>query len=112
MILDKLYNYDRGWIVGDFFPTLHSTKDLEVAIHRHEEGTVHQKHYHEQAAEINVVISGKGRFLLNDDVDILATPDTIVVVEPGEIIQFEAIEDTVICVIKTKSVKGDKFLVE
>jgi len=34
----KLKNFTRGWFIGNFKPTLFSTKDFEIAIKQYKKG--------------------------------------------------------------------------
>jgi hypothetical protein len=72
MIKGKLSDMYRGWCVGDFEPSLLRTKDFEVGVLLHPKGEKWPKHYHKEAIEINVLISGKmiinGKSLTSGDI--------------------------------------------
>lgn len=109
MKLDNVSNYQRGWVLGNFNPSLFNS-DVEVGIHRHSAGTIHEAHYHLLANEINIIISGECIFNFVKDKEVYLKQNDIVIVEKGEVVEFKAITDCVICVIKDKSVIGDKYL--
>ncbi len=102
----RLENFTRGWIVGDFSPTILPTKDFEFMVREYKKGDTEPRHVHKKADEITVIISGK--FKMNGD--ILSKGD-VIHLEPGTDADFECIEDGANAVIKTPSVNGDKYLV-
>ena len=71
---------------------------------RYATGAFEPKHYHKVAPEVTVIVSGEavmnGRHYSIGD---------IVLIEPGEITDFEALTDVVTVVVKLPSVPGDKF---
>jgi quercetin dioxygenase-like cupin family protein len=93
-----------GWFVGDFEPSAYKTEKFEVCLKRHPKGERWPKHYHKVATEINYLIRGKmtilGQALAEGDV---------FVIDPGEIADPEFLEDCEIIVIKTPSLKKDKY---
>ena len=103
----RLEDMVKGWFVGDFEPTVITTKDCEVGVKHYTAGTKEDAHYHKQAEELTVVISGRVR--MNDS--IFESGDIVKVLK-DEVIEFEALEDTITVVYKTKSVKNDKFLIK
>jgi len=105
MEIKKLENFTRGWVVGDFDPTIISTKDFEFAVQYFKVGEHHQKHIHKIAREISIIVYGK--FLTNGQP---VGKGDVIVVEPGEPMEFDCLEDGACAVIKTPSVKGDKYL--
>jgi mannose-6-phosphate isomerase-like protein (cupin superfamily) len=103
----RLEDMVKGWFVGDFEPTVITTKDCEVGVKHYTAGTKEDAHYHKQAEELTVVISGRVR--MNDSIFEMGD---IVKVLKDEVIEFEALEDTITVVYKTKSVQNDKFLIK
>lgn len=102
----NLSNFKKGWVVGDFEPTIIRTKDFEFGVKFYNKGEVDKTHLHKVSEEITVVASGI--FMMNEEK--LYTGD-IVLVEKNEIITFSCIEDGVIAVVKTPSIIGDKFII-
>ena len=100
----KLDNFIKGWIVGNFEPSIIKTKDFEVAVKDYKSGDKEPEHVHKIAREITVFVSGvfkmKGKEFKKGD---------IVFLEPGESTDFECIEDGSVTVIKTPSILGDKY---
>ncbi len=94
-----------GWFVGDFEPSVLRTSAFEVGVKRYRSGDVDVAHHHKVAREITVIINGRARMGDRDLVE-----GEIVVVEPGEVIRFEAITDVTLVVVKTPSVAGDKYV--
>lgn len=97
----------KGWFVGNFEPSLYKTNDCEVAVKSYQKGNKEGKHYHKIATEITVIIKGKVKMF-----DFEYSEGDIVVVEPGEITAFEALEDSVNVVIKLPGANNDKYEVE
>jgi quercetin dioxygenase-like cupin family protein len=94
-----------GWFVGDFEPSALRTKNFEVAIKKYRAGDKEPRHIHKIATELTVVVSGK---ILMDTKEYAA--GSIIQILPNDSSDFEAIEDTIIVVVKTPSVAGDKYI--
>lgn len=100
----NLSQFTRGWLVGDFTPSIIRTKDFEFMVRSYTKGDIEAKHVHPIADEISVVVCGM--FKMNDT--ILRAGD-VVHLSPGDPADFECLEDGSIAVIKTPSVIGDKI---
>lgn len=96
----------KGWFVGDFKPNVICTKECELGIKKYDAGTIEKAHYHKMAEELTVVVTGKIRMNNN-----IFEAGDIVKVKRNEIIEFEAIDDSITVVFKTGSYKGDKYLI-
>ena len=81
----KIENYIKGWLVGDFEPSLIKNKDIEI------------------------INNGGWHFNM---MNVIFRQGEIVIVTPNIYNQFECIEDACILVIKTPSIVGDKYIVE
>lgn len=104
----QLYNwkdFKNGWICGDFIPTLFPLETAEIAIKRYKKGSKEPSHYHKQADEVTMIISGTVK--MNE---IIYKKNDIVLIEKGEMTDFMAITAAVTCVIKIPCVRGDKYL--
>lgn len=106
MEIFKLKKFVKGWVVGDFVPSLIQTKDFEVAVKDYRVGVEEAMHVHKIAKEITVITSGK--FMMNEQV--LEKGD-IVYLLPGESAEFSCLKSGTTVCIKTPSVKGDKYLI-
>jgi hypothetical protein len=106
MEIARLSEMVGGWFVGDFTPSCLRTCDVEIACKRYKTGDTESTHVHKVATEITLVVSG--RVLMNERSFI---EGDIVILQPGEATNFQALEDTVTLVVKIPSVKGDKFLI-
>jgi hypothetical protein len=100
---DDLSNYVRGWLIGDFEPSLLRVKDFEICITQHSAGEFSQPHYHKESTEINVVSDGEievnGRRL---------SKGGIFVYEAFEVSDVKFITDTSLVVIRFPSSPFDK----
>jgi quercetin dioxygenase-like cupin family protein len=106
MKLHKLKDMFRGWVVGNFEPSLYKTDDVEVAVKNYKAGDKEEKHYHKIATEITIISDGK--VLMNGT---LYSSGDIITIEPGEATDFQALEDTITTVVKIPCVKDDKYIV-
>ena len=107
MKIYRLKKFTRGWIVGDFIPSVIRSKHAEFMIRFYKKGDKEAKHVHKKAHEITVIINGI--FKMNGKT--LKT-GYIVHLVPGRSADFECLEDGANAVFKTPSVMGDKYLVE
>ena len=102
-----LNDMTKSWFVGNFEPTLYKTNDVEAAVKSYKAGDHESRHYHKIATEITVVISGRIR--MNDKE---YSAGDIIVMEPGEPTDFEALTDAVNAVVKLPGANDDKYLCE
>ena len=106
MKVDKLNEFTKGWVVGNFEPSLFTTDDFEVAVKHYECGDYEAKHYHKIATEITII--GEGMVQMNG---ITYTKGDIITIEPGEATDFKVLHDTITTVIKFPCVENDKYIV-
>ena len=95
----------KGWFVGDFAPSALRSAACEVAIKHYRAGDREALHHHRIAAEVTAIVSGEVRMGGR-----VFGPGDIVVLEPGEATEFEALTDTVNVVVKLPSLRDDKYL--
>jgi len=94
----------RGWFIGDFEPSALRTAGCEVAFKEYRGGDTEPKHVHKIATEITVVVAG-----LIEMNGKKYPPNRIIVVEPGEAVEFRAVCNSETICVKIPSVKGDKY---
>lgn len=104
MIVRHISEFFRGWLVGDFEPSIIRTKELEVGVLTHPKGEEWPRHVHKEADEYNYIIKGKMKV---NGVE-LNTGD-VFLIEKGEPAKPIFLEDCTVLVIKTPSVIGDKY---
>ncbi|MBE4994515.1 hypothetical protein INF73_21820 [Enterobacter cloacae complex sp. P6RS] len=102
----KLDDMVRGWFVGNFSPAALRTADVEVAVQRFTKGTIESNHYHRQATEVTLLLSGRARMA-----GLELHAGDIITLLPGNLSSFEALEDCVTVVVKHPGVLNDKFVV-
>lgn len=105
MEIYKLDNMIKGWFVGDFSPVVLKSAECEVSVKYYMAGDKEDLHVHKVAQEITVVVQGKVRINEKEFVK-----GDIIVLAPNEPAHFEALEDAVTVVVKSPSVKGDKYI--
>lgn len=105
MLTAKLSDMVRGWFVGDFSPTALATQAAEIGVKSYIAGQKEERHYHKLATEVTLILSGRVRMngIEHDSGDIL-------VIEPLESTDFEALEDTTTVVVKVPGALNDKFM--
>lgn len=96
----------KGWFVGDFEPSIIRTKDCEIGVKSYKKGTKEEAHFHKQTHEVTLIIKGMAK--INN---LVLHEGDIILINPNEVAQFEALEDVITVVYKSSSVAGDKFLV-
>jgi quercetin dioxygenase-like cupin family protein len=106
MNVNKLNDMFKGWVVGNFEPSLFKTDEFEVAVKNYKAGDYEEKHYHKIATEWTII--SKGRVLMNG---VEYSEGDVITIEPNEATDFKVLEDTTTTVIKIPCVKGDKYLV-
>lgn len=106
MRVGKLSDMHRGWIIGNFEPSLFKTDQFEVGILLHPKGQIWPTHFHKLGTEYNILISGTMRLC---EVELI--PGDTFIVEPYEIAEPIFHEDCLIVCIKIPGNKDDKYLV-
>lgn len=101
----RIADMTGGWFVGDFVPSVIRTSHCEVAIKSYKKGDSELAHEHRIAVELTAIVSGRVRMLGRE-----WGPGDIVTIEPGEVTDFLALTDTTTVVVKSPSVRGDKYL--
>jgi hypothetical protein len=105
MKLYKLDNFTKGWVIGDFIPSLVHSKDIEIGIKSYLSESYEQRHIHNIATEYTIIIQGS--VLMNNT---QYNTGDIIQIDAKESTDFYAITDCITCVIKTPSVPSDKYL--
>ena len=101
---EKLSDMVGGWFVGAFAPTALDTASCEVAVKSYKAGTKEALHHHRVATEVTLVLSGHVRMAGRE-----WYAGDIIVLEPGEATEFEAITDAINVVVKTPGALDDKY---
>lgn len=101
----RLEDTTGGWFAGNFSPSIYESENFEVCVKRYKKGDKEPKHYQLLATEITVIISGKARM----GEEFLEAND-IILLEPFEEYDFEAISDVVLVAVKSPSLPDDKRL--
>ena len=101
----KLEDFVRGWVVGNFNPSVLKTNDVEFAVQNLSKDTVEEVHYHKIATEVTVIVSGKAKMQGR-----IVEAGDVVVVSPYEETGFEALEDTTTAVLKIPGANNDKYI--
>lgn len=104
MRLHKLSDMIGGWFAGDFSPTALRTPAGEVGVKTYGKGETNALHHHRVGTEVTLVLSGRARMG-----DATLGAGDIIVLDPPEASDFEALEDCTVVVFKTPSVPGDKY---
>jgi choline kinase len=102
--LENLSQFKSHWIIGNFEPSLLKA-DFEVMVRNDKKHNVFPRHFHKQATEYNVVISGKYKVE-----DTIYGNGDIFIIPPYKSSECEClIGGTMLC-IKDKSIPKDKFM--
>lgn len=106
MKASRLENMVKGWIVGDFQPSVLRSSACEVAIKHYTAGQHEAAHYHAVATEVTAIVAGRARMCGRE-----WGPGDIVTVEPRDITDFLALTDVTTVVVKLPSAPDDKYVV-
>lgn len=95
----------RGWIIGNFDPSLLKTNEFEIAVKRYKAGEYEETHYHKISTEYTVIVSG-----IVEMSGVIYNQDDILIIPKMEETDFKAITDVVTVVIKVPFSKNDKYI--
>ena len=104
--LVNLNDYTRGWLIGDFEPNIKKTTEYEIGILQHKQNEKWQFHYHKDAIEINIILSGE--MIINN---IKISKNTIFVFDKNMISCPLFLTDCKIICIKIPSIPIDKYYI-
>lgn len=104
MEIRRIEDFTRGWIIGNFDPSLLKTDKFEVGLLQHKAGEIWPKHYHKIGTEYNVLVNGK---MIIQDKEL--NSGDVFVFTPGEIADPIFLEDCTVLVVKIPSIPGDKY---
>jgi quercetin dioxygenase-like cupin family protein len=107
MIHANLRDMVKGWFVGGFTPNAFFTDACEVAVKQYKAGDYEASHFHKIATEVTLILSGRVRMAGSE-----WTAGDIIVLSPGEVTDFEALEDAVNVVVKVPGISDDKYIVK
>ena len=106
MKIARIDEMTKGWFIGNFEPSLLKTNAVEVALKKYKKGDYEKAHYHKIATEFTVIVSGRVRMNGKEYIE-----GDIIVIEPNDSTDFEALEDnTVNVVVKIPGANDDKYL--
>lgn len=101
----NLKDFEKGWFIGNFKPTILNSKKFEIAVKYYKPGESEDSHYHKKATEYTIIAKGKV-MMFNK----IFKKGDIVKVKPLEKTSFIALKKTITVVIKTPSITNDKYL--
>lgn len=101
----ELQNMIKGWFIGNIEPSVLKTGEVEVAVKRYNKGDYEGKHYHKIATEITVIVEGVVRMG-----GIEYKTGDIILVKPGESIDFFCHTDCITTVVKIPGAMNDKYI--
>ena len=104
---ENIQQMTRGWFIGPFIPSVFRNDHVEVAVKHYSAGDYEAAHYHKIATEITMIVSGRVRMSAGDFI----TGD-IITIEPGEVTDFFAEEETTTVVVKLPAAREDKYPAE
>ena len=104
----EIINCDEyfGWFVGQFKPALIYSKDLEFGYKRIPKNTEPDFHYHKFKTEYTILLEGE---ILCKSINKIIRPISCIKMNPHEKNDQFYKEDSLILVINTPSVMGDKY---
>ncbi len=100
----KLEDFTRGWIVGDFEPSIVKTKDVEIGIIELKAGEESDGHFHKEHKEFNLVLSG----VVGSKRGVIYFEGDFFTFFPNEESDIFCLKDAKLLVVKTPATKGDK----
>ncbi len=101
---ERLENMIKGWVAGNFSPSMLKTNDFEFGVKHYRAGDSERRHYHKIATEITVIVSGE----VEMNGQIHRTGD-VILIRPGESTDFKALTDAVTAVVKHPGANDDKY---
>ena len=105
MKISNLNDMTMGWFIGNFSPSVYSNSTFEVGVKRFKKGDTEPSHHQISAIEWTCVISGTVRIGSH-----IFSENDIVEISPMESADFEALQDSILVVVKSPSIASDKVV--
>ena len=105
MIQRHLSEMVRGWLVGNFEPSIWKTDQCEVSIKEYKRGDRDERHYHKESIEYTVILNGS--VVMNDNI---YKHGDVIIINKYESTDFIALTDVTTVVIRDKSIPNDKHM--
>ena len=105
MEVNNISEFTKGWIIGNFEPSILKSKEIEFGVKFFKKGEVEPLHKQIVATEITVVIDG----LIEMNGSRFSTGQ-VITIPPGEPADFLAITDGTLVCVKTPSIPSDKVV--
>jgi len=102
----RIEDFFKGWVIGDFSPSLYKNSHLEVGYKTFKRGDIEQAHFQLASTEITIVTDGTIRLG-----KLTFEAGDIIVIHPLEVADFESLTDSSLICLKFPSVPSDKVLV-
>jgi quercetin dioxygenase-like cupin family protein len=106
MKTSNLKDARKGWFAGNYEQAFHKCEGAEVAVKHNKAGDLMPAHTHRIVTETMAVVTGRVR--INDRI---FTAGDLIMVEPGEVAEYEWLEDSITVLFKTPSAPEDKVFV-
>lgn len=106
MEIFKLDSMTKGWFIGNFEPTAYKTEQCEVAVKHYNAGEIDDEHVHKLCDEITLIV--KGKVQMNNA---QFTDGDIILIRKNEPCKFKALEKSITVVVKSSSIKHDKYII-
>ena len=100
----NIESFHKGWIIGNFEPSIFKTTELDIGILDLKSGEIGDGHFHKQHVEYNIIIQGKAKIK-----DKIYSDGDIFIYNPFERSDVEYLSNTKLLVIKTPATKNDKY---
>jgi hypothetical protein len=97
--------YTRGWLIGDFVPSIERQTEFEVGCLSHSQHSFWNYHYHKESVEINYLLRGK--MLINN---VEYNKSDVFIINKNVISCPLFLEDSEVICIKLPSIPKDKYL--
>jgi len=105
MDVNNISEFTKGWIIGNFDPSLIKMKEIEIGVKFFKKGEVELLHMQIVATEITIVIDGQIEMNGNR-----FSSGQVITIPPGEPADFLAITDGTLVCVKTPSIPEDKVV--
>ena len=106
MRTSNIKKFKKGWLIGDFEPSVFKNKHVEVAHHFHEANFIGERHAHMESTELTYIVRGK---LVASGIELVA--GDMWIYGAGEVSEVIFLEDTDLMVIRWPSIPDDKVMV-
>ena len=102
----KIQDFKKGWVIGNFEPSVFKHASFEAGMKFFKEGETEGNHYQNIATEVTFVAEG-----IIEINGVMFSIGDVIVINPNEVSDFKSVTSSKLFCIKFPSIPSDKIVI-